>query len=446
VSEPQQTNPLWHPFADMGAVDGNRLVLRRGEGCWLWDEAGREYLDATAALWYANLGHGRKEVADRVAEQMCELDAYGIFGDCANRPALDLAERLAALAGEPGWRVFLGSGGGDVIDTAGKLARAFHAHRGEEDRVHLIGRVGGYHGTHGIGTSVGGIVANADNFGPLVEQTSHVPFDDAVALEAEILDIGPEKVAAFFCEPVMGAGGVLHPPPGYIEETAAICKRHGVLFIADCVICGFGRLGTWLGIDRWPVRPDMITMAKGISAGVLPLGALLVAPQVAEPFFSGQAGGPVLRHGPTYAGHPTCCAAANVVLDIYEREGLIARGRELEDDLAEALAPVADHQLGGQVRAGLGLMAGADLDPDLLAEHPGAPVAWQLACREAGVLVRALGRGIAVSPPLVCTRSEIEMIGDRILAGLKDLEPRLAASASGGIAVGSAGSASDPSA
>ena len=235
--------------------------------------------------------------------------------------------------------MLLGSGGGDMIDTAAKLARLFHARRGEPGRVHLIGRDHGYHGTHGVGTSVGGIAANADGFGPLVGDVSHVPHDDAHALEAEIERVGAGRVAAFFCEPVIGAGGVHLPPAGYIEAVAEICRRHGVLFVADCVICGFGRLGTWFGIDRWPVEPDMIALAKGLSGGTLPVGALLVAPHVAEPFFTGRPGAPVLRHGPTYAGHPACCAAANVALDLYEREGLIERGRTLEEPLRGGARP-----------------------------------------------------------------------------------------------------------
>jgi adenosylmethionine-8-amino-7-oxononanoate aminotransferase len=408
----------------MGAVDGDRLVLTRGEGPWIWDDAGNQYLDATASLWYANLGHGRPEIAAAVERQLTTLDAYSIFGDYANEPALELADRLAALAPVPGSKVLLGSGGGDMIDTAGKLARLWHARRGEPQRVHLIGRDHGYHGTHGVGTSVGGIAANADGFGPLVGDVSHVPYDDAQALDAEIERVGAGRVAAFFCEPVIGAGGVHLPPDGYIEAVAEICRRHGVLFVADCVICGFGRLGTWFGIDRWPVEPDMIALAKGISGGTLPVGALLVAPHLAEPFFTGRPGAPVLRHGPTYAGHPACCAAANVALDIYEREGLIERGRTLEEPLAAALAPLTGHPLMGEVRAGLGFMAGIDLAPEALAADPGLVVAWQRACRAAGVLVRPLGRGIAVSPPLTCSQEEIELLAEGIAEGLERVATR----------------------
>ncbi len=411
-------NALWHPFADMGSVARERLMLVRAKGAWVWDESGERYLDATASLWCANLGHGRGEVAAAVRWQLERLDSYSTFGDYANEPAVELAGRLAELAPMPGSKVFLGSGGGDMVEAAAKLARRWHAERGEEERTHLIGREHGYHGTHGIGTSVGGIAANLAGFGDLVPDVSIVPHDDAEALEREIERIGAGRVAAFFCEPVIGAGGVRLPPPGYVERVAGICRAHGVLFVADCVICGFGRLGTWLGIDRWPVQPDLVTLAKGITGGILPLGALLVAPHVAEPFFADGPGAPVFRHGATYAGHPTCCAAAIAALDVYERDGLIERGRMLEQPLAEALAPLADDPLVAELRAGLGLIAGIELAADARAADPGLVTRLQLACREAGVLVRPLAAGIAISPPLVVGPSEIEQLAAGIGAGL----------------------------
>lgn len=407
---------LWHPFADMGAVAQDHLVLAGGEGAWVWDEDGRRYLDGSAALWYANLGHGRPEIAEAVAQQLRTLDAYSIFGDYANRPALDLAERLSELAPARGSKVFLGSGGGDAVDTAAKIARAFHAAQGQPERVHLISRTNGYHGTHGIGTGIAGIPANVERFGAIVPDASVVAWDDAGALEAEIERVGAERVAAFFCEPVIGAGGVLPPPEGYVEAVVEICQRHGVLFVADCVISAFGRLGTWFGIDRWPVEPDLITVAKGITGGTQPLGAVIAAPHVAAPFFAEGAG--AFRHGATYAGHPTACAAANAALDLYERDGLIERGRTLERPLLDALAPLADSPLIGEVRGGVGFLAAAQLADDVLERDPGSVARWQRAVREHGVLVRALGKGLAASPPLVTTEDEIAQIGEAMLAGL----------------------------
>ncbi|MBS1869675.1 MAG: aspartate aminotransferase family protein [Actinobacteria bacterium] len=407
----------------MGAVEESPFVLARAEDVWVWDEQGRRYLDATASLWCANAGHGRPEIAVAVERQLRELDTYSIFGDYANRPALELADRLAALAPTPGSRVFLGSGGGDAIDTAAKLARAHFQLAGERDRVHLIAREHGYHGTHGFGTSVGGIGPNVAGWGPLVPDVSRVPYDSVDALVTEIERVGPERVAAFFCEPVIGAGGVRLPPDGYVEGVADVCSRYGVLLVADCVIAAFGRLGTWLGIDRWPdVRPDLIALAKGISGGTLPVGAVLVAPHVAEPFFSGAPGAPVLRHGPTYAGHPTCCAAALATLDVYEREDLIARGRALEGPLERALRPLAAHPLVGEVRAGLGLLGAVELSEEARAADPDAVTRLTLACREQGLLVRALGTGVAVSPPLTIAAEQIAEIGAGIAEGLTALE------------------------
>ncbi|WP_410670553.1 aspartate aminotransferase family protein [Amycolatopsis sp. cmx-4-68] len=412
---------LWHPFADMGAVDGDRMVITRGEGSYVWDDAGRRYFDATASLWYANFGHGRPEITEAVSKQLQELDSYNLFGYNANQPAIELADRVAELAPTPGSKVFFGSGGGDVIDTAVKLARAYFAQTGRPEKAHVIGRAQGYHGTHGFGTAVGGIPANATGVGPQPPEFSHVPYDSAAALEAEIQRVGASRVAAFFCEPVIGAGGVLLPPEGYLEEVAAICRRHDVLFVADCVIAAWGRLGTWFGIDRWAVQPDMITTAKGITGGTIPLGALIVAPRVAEPFFTGKPGAPIFRHGATYAGHPVACAAGLATLDIYERDGLIPRGRELEKPLADAVSGVSGHPLVAEVRAGLGFLAAVELTAEVMAADPGAPVKLQRACRDEGVIVRNLGRGVAVSPPLIAAEPELDLLASALPKALDRL-------------------------
>jgi putrescine aminotransferase len=416
VSDRTATTRFWHPFADMSAVSQQEFIIDRGEGVWVYDADGRRFLDATASLWYANVGHGRAEIADRVAEQMKRLEAYSTFGDFGNRPANELAERLAATAPMPDSRIFFTSGGGDSIDTAAKIARRHWVLRGQPERVHLISRTNGYHGTHGFGTSIGGIEANTSNWGPLVPHTSAVQQDSLEALEAEILRVGPDRVAAFFCEPVIGAGGVYPPPEGYIEGAADLCAEHGVLFVCDSVICAFGRLGTWWGIERWDVQPAMITFAKGVTSGYLPLGGVVVAGEVAEPFFDGSA--PMLRHGATYAGHPSCCVAGLAVLDIYENENLIERGRELEGPLRDALAPLADHPAVGEVRAGTGFLAAVAVSDDALAADPGAVAKLAMGAREAGVLVRPLLKGVAVSPPLICEQEHIDMIAEGIRAGL----------------------------
>ena len=413
---------LWHPFADMHAVRGNEFVIARGDGAVVWDEDGKEYIDGTASLWNVNVGHGRTEIVEAAMAQMRELASYQVFGVFANRPALDLAERLASLAPLDDPRIFLGSGGGDAIDTAAKLARRYFAAIGQPDRTHLISRTQGYHGTHGMGTSIGGIPANREGIGPIDPDVSVVAYDSVDAPETEIARVGADRVAAVFVEPVIGAGCVLLPPPGYIEGVAALCERTGVLFVCDSVIAGFGRLGSWFGIERFGVRPDLLTFAKGVTSGYLPLGGVVVGAKVAAPFWEE---GAWFRHGPTYSGHPTVCAAALANLDIMEREGLLERGNELEGEMAAALAPLADHALVGEIRAGIGALGAVAFSRDALAEAPDLAQRTFAAARERGVLVRGLADAVALSPPLVITREQVdraaEVIGDALDVVARDV-------------------------
>ncbi|MEA2551105.1 MAG: putrescine---pyruvate transaminase, partial [Actinomycetota bacterium] len=281
------TMHLWHPFADMAALQvGGELILARGEGSQVWDEAGNRYLDATAGLWFANVGFGREEIARAAGAQLAALPAYSTFGDLSNRPAIDLAERVSALAPVPDSKVFLTSGGSDSIDTATKMARRYWQLVGRPDRTVLIRREHAYHGMHTAGTSLAGIPANATGHGDLIEDVVQVPWDDPAALGSAIAEIGEERVAAFFCEPVIGAGGVFAPPEGYLRAVREICRETGALFVADEVITGFGRTGAWFASTRWDLEPDIVTCAKGITSGYLPLGAVLAAPWLAEPFWA----------------------------------------------------------------------------------------------------------------------------------------------------------------
>jgi adenosylmethionine-8-amino-7-oxononanoate aminotransferase len=406
---------LWHPFADMGAVRESELVITRGEDVWVWDSDGRRYLDATASLWYANVGHGRREIAAAVAEQMQHLEAYSAFGDFANEPALELAGMLADLAPMSS-RIFLVSGGGDAIDTAAKLARRYWFEVGEPDRTILISRTAGYHGTHGFGTALAGIPANRTGFGPQVE-TIQVPHDSLEAMEAEIEGVGAERVAAVFVEPVIGAGGVYPPVPGYMEGLAALCDRTGVLLVADAVICGFGRLGTWFAVERWNIQPAMIVFAKGVTSGYLPLGGVVVSDRVAEPFWNA-AGGPVFRHGPTYSAHATCCAAALANLRLLATDGLLERGRDLEGDLLAALEPLGSNDSVAEVRGGVGMLATVELTNQVLERQPDAIARVVAGAREAGVLVRAQARSVAVSPPLTATVEHFDQAAQAIDVGI----------------------------
>jgi putrescine---pyruvate transaminase len=411
---------LWHPFSDMATVRGHEIVISRGEGVWLWDEQGNRYLDGSASLWYCNVGHGRVEIADAVAAQMKRLESWSIFGDAATPPALELAERLAGLSSLEEAKIFFTSGGGDAIDTAAKLVRLYWQVLGRPERLHIVSRTSAYHGTMAFGTSLGGIEANRVGYGPLVPSTSQVQWDSPDALTDELERVGSERVAAFFVEPVIGAGGVLPPPAGSIESVEEICRDAGVLLVCDSVICGFGRLGTWFGFERFGVTPDLVTFAKGVTSGYLPLGGVVVSGPVAEPFWS-EPGRVTVRHGQTYSGHAAVCAAALANIAILEREGLIPRGREFEGELISALAPLAEHPLVAEVRGGTGLLVGIALDPDALAADPALPGKADRAIRSRGVILRALGQALAVSPPLTISSDEIQLIHDAARAGLDTL-------------------------
>jgi adenosylmethionine-8-amino-7-oxononanoate aminotransferase len=412
------TGPYWHPFADMAAVvAGGELVLERGDGCSVWDVDGKRYLDATASLWYCNVGWGRSEIGDAAAAQMATLPTYSNFGDIVVPVTLELAERVAGLAPVPGSKVFLTSGGSDSIDTATKMARRYWQLRGEPARTVLIRREKAYHGMHTAGTSLAGIPANATGHGDLIEDVVEVPWHDADALRAAIDAAGPDRVAAFFCEPVIGAGGVFPPPPGYLEAARAVCRESGVLFIADEVITGFGRTGDWFASNRFGLDPDIVTCAKGITSGYLPMGGVIAAPWVAEPFWAEGAG--LWRHGYTYSGHAAVAAAALANLDILDREGLCERALKLEAPLLEALLPLADHELVEEVRGGVGVLAAVNLRQDLVTDDPALAMRVGMACREAGMLVRPLvGGAIALSPPLVIGDEEISAIADAFRTGL----------------------------
>lgn len=397
---------LWHPFADMSDVERGEIVLTRGEGVYVWDEQGRRYLDGASSLWYANVGHGRVEIAAAVAAQLSSLETFHVFGEYANRPALELADRLAALAPQPGSKVFLTSGGGDSIETAAKLARLYHHATGDGGRRHLISRSTGYHGTHGIGTSILGLPYR-DEFGPLVLETSTVPWESVDALAGEIERLGPETVAAFVYEPVIGSGGVHPPPPGYLRDVEELCRRNGILTIADIVINGFGRLGEWLAVERFDLRPDLIVFAKGVTSGYLPLGGVIAAPNVAEPFWAGE--GHRFAHGATYSGHATCCAAALANLDLLERDDLVHRTRHLERSFYTQLKTLETHPNVETVRGGIGLMAAVALPPALLVDDPDAAARLGRLSREAGLLTRGLTDGVAIAPPLIVEEEHVQL-------------------------------------
>jgi putrescine aminotransferase len=308
---------------------------------------------------------------------------------------------VAALVPFDGAKIFFTSGGGESIDTAAKLARAYWVAVGKPDKHVVISRQYAYHGSNAYGTSLTGMASLVEGFGRLVPDVEQVAWDDAEALGAAIDRIGADRVCAFFAEPIIGAGGVMIPPEGYLERVQEICREREVLFVLDEVITGFGRVGEWFATERFDLSPDLVTVAKGITSGYIPLGGVIASARVAEPFWA-EGTQNVFRHGYTYAGHATACAVALANLDVIEREGLVQRVRTLEPVLADAMRSLESHPAVAQVRTGVGLLAGVEVaDPSKLQ-------AVIDAAYERGVLVRGI-RGVAlqVSPPFVITEDEI---------------------------------------
>ena len=417
ATAPQLGAALWSPQAHMPTVPGDRLTIVAGEGANIQTDDGRWLLDATAGLWHANIGHGRPRLADAAAARMRRLETYHTFGRITNDQALLLADRVAGYGAIEDAKVFWVSGGSDAIDTAAKLARRHWQLQGQANKRIIISRDGSYHGLHAYGTSLAGIPFNREGYGSesLVPETARVPANDADALDAQIRTLGPDRVAAVFAEPVIGTGGVIVPAEGYLQRIEAICREHDVLLVLDEVITGFGRTGDMFAAQLFDVRPDMITMAKGITSGYAPLGGVLIAPRVWQPFFSGE-DAPIFRHGVTYSGHATACAVAQANLDVIEEEDLVARVAMLTPQLAAAVAPLADHPLVTEVRAGVGLLAGVQLNPDVSGD------AVTRRCLEDGILLRVITNNtLQISPPFVVEADDLRRIAAAIAGALDTL-------------------------
>ncbi|TQF66247.1 aspartate aminotransferase family protein [Rhodococcus spelaei] len=403
---------LWHGFADMGAVqrDG-AFVVSRGDGAYIWDDRGTRYLDATAGLWFTNVGHGRTEIADAVAKQLSTVAHFSNFGDFAPETTIALAERLAAIAPVPGSKIFFTSGGSDSVDTAAKLARRYWHEMGRPGKKIVVGRQKAYHGMHVAGTALAGIPVNRENYGELMPDARTVEWDNAKSLLELIEREGADSIAAFFCEPIIGAGGVYLPPEGYLAEVREICRDHDILFVVDEVVTGFGRIGgAWFASTRFDLQPDMVTTAKGLTSGYVPMGAVFIAPRVAEPFF---AGGVWWRHGYTYGGHAGAAAAAMANLDIIERENLLAESARLERSLHEHLSPLAEHPRVQEVRSGLGAVAAVQL------ADPAEALPFVKTLREHGISGRAAGVGaMQISPSFVMTDDQVAEMASGIRAAL----------------------------
>jgi putrescine---pyruvate transaminase len=403
-----------HPFAVPSRPAADYLEIVRAEGCRIWDAEGKSYLDGTASLWYCAAGHGRREIADAAAAQMAELESWHTFGRFTNRPQQRLAEMLLELGPIADARVLLTSGGSEAIDTAVKLARAGHKAAGDAGRTVFLSRHYAYHGVMLGGTSAGGLPANRDPFGPLLPDFFQVERDSIEAMRAAVAYHGPERIAAIITEPVIGAGGVFPPPEGYLSGLRELCDECGALLIFDEVITGFGRLGSWFGSHHYAVTPDLMTFAKAVTSGYLPLGGVVVGPRVrawleADDHY-------LLAHGNTYAGHPTCCAAAIANLQILQSEQLPERARSAGTRLRAGLESLAGQPGVADVR-GEGLMQAIGLEQTLKA----ASVSEALLSR--GVIGRAFpyANGVAFSPPLIIDDAEIDEIIAATGAALADV-------------------------
>jgi adenosylmethionine-8-amino-7-oxononanoate aminotransferase len=409
---------FWHPFAEMSKVQHNPFIVDRGEGIYVFDETGKRYLDAAASLWYMNVGYGRGEIVDAMDRQLRKLPAFHAFVDHGTRPPEELAAQIAAVSPDPDSKVFFGSGGSDAVDTAAKLARRYFSAIGQPERTVFIAREWAYHGMHTYGTALGGMEPNRVGYGgELVSDVVIVPYDDSEAVEKAIDHAGADRVAGIFVEAVIGAGGIRPVSAEYLSSVRETIRAAGALYISDEVITGFGRVGDWFAANLYDLEPDLITFAKGVTCGYAPLGGVVAASHIAEPFFNTP--GLVFRHGYTYSGHPAACAAGLVVMDIIQREGLIERAKELEDEMYNALLPLEELEVVAGIRRGVGALAAIQLN---IGDDETLPFRAADACRSAGVLTRAMGGGaLQVSPPLIMASQQVDEMASLFGAGLRSL-------------------------
>jgi beta-alanine--pyruvate transaminase len=419
----------WMPFTANRQFKANPRLLVAAQGMHYTTADGRTVLDGTAGLWCVNAGHGRVEITQAVERQIHTLDYAPAF-QMGHPLAFEFAARLARLAPAGLDRVFFTNSGSESVDTAMKIALAYHRARGEGHRTRFIGRERGYHGVGFGGLSVGGILNNRRVFGPLLSQVDHLPHTHDLARNAfsrgqpehgaELADHlerlvalhGADTIAAVIVEPMAGSTGVLIPPKGYLERLRALCDKHGLLLIFDEVISGFGRLGTAFGAQYFGVMPDIMTVAKGITNGAIPMGAVFTSRTIHDAMMQGPEHVIELFHGYTYSGHPVACAAGLAVLDIYAREGLFERAAQMS-----ALFEEAVHTLRGKPHVidirNLGIVAGIELEPR--ADGPTKRTYDVfLDCFNSGVLVRQTADIIALSPPLIIEEDHIGQMVDAL--------------------------------
>ena len=424
----------WMPFTGNRYFKQNPRMISRAQGMYCYTTDGKKLLDAVAGLWCCNAGHCHPKIVEAIKSQAEVLD-YSMAFQLGHPTAFELANRLTNITPEGIDYAFFVNSGSEAVDTALKMALAYHRTRGEGARTRLIGREKGYHGVGFGGISVGGLSPNRKMFGAMLPGVDHLPHTHSVAenaysrglpkwgahladeLENIIALHDASTVAAVIIEPIAGSAGVLLPPQGYLERIREICDKHGVLLIFDEVICGFGRTGDTFGAARFGVTPDLMTTAKGLTSGTVPMGAVLASKDIYDTFMTGPDSAIEFFHGYTYSGHPLAAAAGVATMDVYEGEGLFDRARDMEDTFADALYSLKGEPNVIDIRS-LGLIGAVELEG-----IDGQPTARAMAifreCFDKGVIIRTTGDTLAFSPPLMISETEIETVVETVRTALR---------------------------
>ena len=431
-----------HPWVHFDSFkDTGALIIESGEGCTVQDVNGQKYFDAIGGLWCTNIGQGREEMADAIADQVKQLAYASPFTDMTTSPAALLSAKLAELAPGDLNRVMFTTGGSTAVDSAFRMIQFYQSCRGMPDKCHVIARKGGYHGSTYASMSIGNKKADrAPEFKYITDTIHHVSYPSyyrapeglseaefldflVEELDQKIMEIGPERVGAFFAEPVMGAGGVIVPPEGYHKRTWDVCQKHDVLYVSDEVVTGFGRLGHWFASEsEFGIVPDIITSAKGLSSGYLPIGAMIYSDRIHDVISEGDPDR-MYTSGFTYSGHPVCCAAALKNIEIMERENILDHAKDVGSYFETQLQSLRDIDIVGDVRGRKLMMCienvankeTKELFPDSV--NIGKRIADR--CDEMGLMVRPIGHLNVMSPPLVMTKDDVDFVVETLGKGIR---------------------------
>jgi len=401
------TDALLHGFSLPNKAEADFINIVSAKDCTLVDDQGKQYIDAMASLWLCQIGHGNAKVINAIKDQLDQLQTYNTFDPFTNGPAAKAAEAIRRVSPHPEGRVFLGCSGSEAVDTALKLSRMFHQRRGDNERQIIIRRTAGYHGVNIGGTSVQGIEPNRIGWGDLLPHVVEIPNDD-IEETASLFAQHGSNVAAVICEPVQGAGGVIMPPDGYLAGLRRLCDQHGSLLIFDEVICGFGRTGEWFASDTFDVKPDMLTFAKGVTSGYLPLSGVITSKELNEELTGDEAA--KLMHGYTYSGHPTAAAAAIANIEVIESEGLVAEARRIGQQMEAGFNALLGDGTINSFR-GIGGIWACEIGEDAIPARD--------AMIQGGIVCRGIGQALAFCPPLIISDNEIGTIFDTLSDVLK---------------------------